>query len=392
MARPNRLQRRTEGLMSIARHVDWRLTFILDVLFYVLLVVSGQSWLGSIFIVEVPMWLIRLAWLSPMMLRFIVRRLIHMIPIVLLVVAIGFLLIQIAPGDIFSQLALNPDIRPADLEYFREQFGLTDPWYVQFVKYVWNVVRGDFGFSELFKAPVFTIVRSRAAATIMLSVTSLILAWGFSIPAGVMAATHQYKWQDQTVSVFAFIGLAIPNFFLAFLLLYIVTATSNPPGTWLPIGGMSSLDASRMGPIGRFVDLARHMIIPVFVLGTSAMAGLTRIMRANMLDIMNQQYVVTARSKGQTERKVIYRHALRNAINPMITILGFQISSILAGSALVENVLAWPGLGRVILQAIISQDLYLVMGALIYSSVLLVLGNLLADILLAVVDPRIRIG
>jgi len=378
--------------MSIARHIDWRLTFILDVLFYVLLVMNGQSWLGSVFIVEVPMWLLRLAWLSPMMLRFIVRRLIHMIPIVLLVVAIGFLLIQIAPGDIFSQLALNPDIRPADLEYFREQFGLTDPWYVQFVKYVWNVLRGDFGFSELFKAPVFSIVRSRAAATITLSVTSLILAWGFSIPAGVFAATHQYKWQDQTVSVFAFIGLAIPNFFLAFLLLYIVTATSNPPGTWLPIGGMSSLDASRMGPIGQFVDLVRHMVIPVFVLGTSAMAGLTRIMRANMLDIMNQQYVVTARSKGQTENKVIYRHALRNAINPMITILGFQISSILAGSALVENVLAWPGLGRVILQAIISQDLYLVMGALIYSSVLLVLGNLIADILLAVVDPRIRIG
>ena len=393
MARPNRLQRRTEGLLSVVRHIDWRLTFILDVLFFVLLLVSGQPWLGSVFIVEVPMWLLRLAWLSPMMLRFIIRRLIHMIPIVLLVVAIGFLLIQIAPGDIFSQLALNPGYPAGRSRVLpRAIRACTDPWYVQFVKYVWNVLRGDFGFSELFKAPVFTIVRSRAAATIMLSVTSLILAWGFSIPAGVFAATHQYKWQDQTVSVFAFVGLAIPNFFLAFLLLYIVTATSSPPGTWLPIGGMSSLDSSQMGPIGRFLDLVRHMILPVFVLGTSAMAGLTRIMRANMLDIMNQQYVVTARSKGQTERKVIYRHALRNAINPMITILGFQISSILAGSALVENVLAWPGLGRVILQAIISQDLYLVMGALIYSSVLLVLGNLIADILLAVVDPRIRIG
>jgi peptide/nickel transport system permease protein len=379
-------------MFRFTQRIDWRLTFILDVAFYALLLIAGRPWFGSLVIVQIVMWLVRLIWLSPMMLRFIIRRLIHMIPIVLLVVAIGFLLIQIAPGDIFSQLALNPDIRPADLEYFREQFGLTDPWYVQFVKYIWNVLRGDFGFSELFKAPVFTIVRSRATATILLSVTSLLLAWGFSIPAGVFAATHQYKWQDQTVSVFAFIGLAIPNFFLAFLLLYIVTATSNPPGTWLPIGGMTSMDAAQMGPVGRFLDLIHHMIIPVFVLGTSAMASLTRIMRANMLDIMNQQYVVTARSKGQTERKVIYRHALRNAINPMITILGFQISTILAGSALVENVLAWPGLGRVILQAIISQDLYLVMGALIYSSVLLVLGNLIADILLAVVDPRIRIG
>lgn len=380
-------------MVTLTQRLDWRLTFVLDALFVALLVVAGEiGWVGAIFLTELVMWLVRLLWLSPMMLRFIVRRLIHMIPIVLLVVAIGFLLIQIAPGDIFTQLVLNPDIRPEDLEMFRVRFGLTDPWYIQFVKYLWNVLRGDFGFSENFKAPVFTIVQQRAAATILLSLTSLGLAWGFSLPAGIVAATHQYKWQDQVVSVFAFIGLAIPNFFLAFLLLYIVTATSNPPGTWLPIGGMVSLDHDQLNLIGRFFDLARHMVIPVFVIGTSAMAGLTRIMRANMLDIMNQQYVVTARSKGQTERKVIYRHALRNAINPMITILGFQISAVLAGSALVENVVAWPGLGRVILQAILSQDLYLVVGSLIYSSILLVMGNLVADILLAVVDPRIRIG
>ena len=378
---------------TLTQRLDWRLTFVLDALFVALLIVAGGiGWFGALVLTEIVMWLVRLFWLSPMMLRFIVRRLIHMIPIVLLVVAIGFLLIQIAPGDIFTTLALNPDIRPEDLEMFRDRFGLTDPWYVQFYKYLWNVLRGDFGFSETFKAPVFTIVQQRAAATILLTVTSLALAWGFSLPAGIVAATHQYKWQDQVVSVFAFIGLAIPNFFLAFLLLYIVTATSDPPGTWLPIGGMLSLDHSQLNLVGRFLDLLKHMVIPVFVIGTSAMAGLTRIMRANMLDIMNQQYVVTARSKGQTERKVIYRHALRNAINPMITILGFQISAVLAGSALVENVVAWPGLGRVILQASLTQDLYLVVGSLIYSSILLVLGNLLADILLAVVDPRIRIG
>ena len=380
-------------MVTLTQRLDWRLTFVLDALFVALLIVAGGiGWFGALVLTEIVMWLVRLFWLSPMMLRFIVRRLIHMIPIVLLVVAIGFLLIQIAPGDIFTTLALNPDIRPEDLEMFRDRFGLTDPWYVQFYKYLWNVLRGDFGFSETFKAPVFTIVQQRAAATILLTVTSLALAWGFSLPAGIVAATHQYKWQDQVVSVFAFIGLAIPNFFLAFLLLYIVTATSDPPGTWLPIGGMLSLDHSQLNLVGRFLDLLKHMVIPVFVIGTSAMAGLTRIMRANMLDIMNQQYVVTARSKGQTERKVIYRHALRNAINPMITILGFQISAVLAGSALVENVVAWPGLGRVILQASLTQDLYLVVGSLIYSSILLVLGNLLADILLAVVDPRIRIG
>jgi peptide/nickel transport system permease protein len=380
-------------MIRFTQRVDWRFTFVLDaILFLLFLFGSGLGWFGALLLTELPMWLVRLVWLSPMMLRFIIRRLIHMVPIVLLVVALGFLLIQIAPGDIFTLLELNPDIRPDDLERFRSNFGLTDPWYVQFFKYIWNVLRGNFGYSQTFKAPVFTIVQQRAVNTILLTVTSLGLAWFFSIPAGIVAATHQYRWQDQVVSIFAFFGLAIPNFFLAFLLLYLVTATSEPPGTWLPIGGRISLDVVNLGTLRRALDVAWHMVIPVFVLTTGAMAGLTRIMRANTLDIMNQQYIVTARSKGQIERKVIYRHALRNAINPMITILGFQISNILAGAALTENVVAWPGLGRVILQALLSQDLYLVIGSLIYSAVLLVIGNLIADILLAIVDPRIRIG
>jgi peptide/nickel transport system permease protein len=334
------------------------------------------------------MWMVRLVWLSPMMLRFILRRLVHMIPIVIIVIAIGFGLIQLAPGDIFTQMALNPNVRPGDLDTLRSNFGLDRPWYVQFLLYIWNAVRGDFGFSENFKAPVFTLVQQYAANTILLSLTSLLLAWGFSIPAGVFAATHQYKWQDQTISVLAFIGLAIPNFFLAFLLIYLVSNTGLP----LPIGGMSSIDSGQMGAIGRTLDVMRHMIIPVVVLGTAAMASLTRIMRANMLEVMNQQYIVTARAKGQEERKVVYRHALRNAINPMITILGFHLGNIMSGAALVENVVAWPGLGRLILQALLTQDTYLVVGSLIYGVVLLVIGNLIADILLAVVDPRVRIG
>jgi len=380
--------------MTLTKRVDWRLTFILDVaVFAFLLFTTTWGWFGALFVTEILMWTTRLIWLSPMMLRFILRRLVHMIPVVLTIIAIGFVLIEIAPGDIFTAMELNPDIRPADLELFRARFGLDQPAIVQFFRYIWNVIaRFDFGFSELFKAPVFFVVRQRAAATILLSVTSLVLAWGFSIPAGIIGATHQYKWQDQTISAFAFFGLAVPNFFLAFLMLYIITATSNLPGTWLPIGGMMSIDHDELNFFGQIWDRIRHLILPVFVIGTSAMAGLTRIMRANMLDIMNQQYIVTARSKGQSESKVIYRHALRNAINPMITILGFQISTVLSGAALTENVLAWPGLGRVALRAVISQDLFLVMGILIYTSVLLVIGNLIADIMLAIVDPRIRIS
>ncbi len=375
--------------MRLTDRIDWRLTFALDAVLYLVLVLAGGvGWFFAIIFTELIMWTVRLVWISPMMLRFILRRLLHMIPILLLVIMLGFLLIQLAPGDIFTQLALNPNIRPRDLETLRRNFGLDKSWIEQFLRYIWNAIRLDFGYSENFKAPVFAIVGQHARATILLSLSSLLLAWGFSIPAGVWAATHQYRWQDQTISVFAFVGLAIPNFFLAFLFLYLISSTGIP----LPLGGMRSLDFTQLGPVRQVLDIAHHMIMPVIVLGTSAMASLTRIMRANMLEIMGQQYVVTARAKGQSERKVIYRHALRNAINPMITILGFQLGSIMSGAALVENVVAWPGLGRLILQALLSQDVYLVVGSLIYGVVLLVIGNLIADILLAVVDPRVRVG
>ena len=371
------------------RTLNWRYTFALDAVFLALLIgLAGVGWFFALVLVEFAMWLVRLIWLSPAMLRFILRRLVHMIPTLIIVIAIGFALLQLAPGDVFDQMRLNPDINPAELEKFRAQFGLDEPWYVQFFLYLWNALQGEFGFSQIYKAPVFALVQQRAAATIMLSLTALIVAWGASIPFGVIAATRQYKWQDQTISVAAFIGLAIPNFFLAFLLLYIIATTGN----WLPIGGMTSSNFQELGLLAKAWDLLKHLILPAVVLGTSAMAGLTRIMRSSMLSVLNQQYIITARAKGQNERKVVYRHALRNAINPMITILGFQIGAIMSGAALVENVIAWPGLGRLILEALLAQDQYLVMGSLIYGVILLVIGNLLADILLAVTDPRVRVG
>jgi peptide/nickel transport system permease protein len=373
---------------------DWRLTFIVDfVMAVALFFVTSLGVFGAIMVTEIFMWLVRLAWLSPAMLWYIVRRLFHMIPILLMVIALGFFLLQLAPGDSFTQLTLEQDIRQETIDAFRAQFGLDRPWYVQFVRYIWNVLQLDFGFSAEYKIGVFDIIQQRVGATLEISITALILAWGLSIPMGVFAAQNQYKWQDQTISVFAFIGLAIPNFFLAFLMLYFVTATSGGiQGTWLPIGGRTSVNFTQMTWIAQRINIIWHMIIPVFVIGTGAMAGLTRIMRANMLEIMNQQYIVTARAKGQSEKKVVFRHALRNAINPMITILGFQIAGILGGSALVENVTSWPGLGQLVLQAIFAQDMFLVIGVLTYSTVLLVIGNLIADILLAITDPRVRIG
>ena len=363
-------------------------TFACDAVLFVLLLVFRWNWFAALFMTEAVCWFIRLFWLNRSLLLFILNRVLHMLPIMLIVVAIGFLLIQIAPGDILSGMRVNPDIRPETLARFEANFGLNDPWYIQFIKYLFNVLHGDFGYSQLYKTPVFTIVSQRAGNTLLLASVALLVAWSLSIPAGIFSAVHQYRWQDQLISVFAFIGLAIPNFFLAFLLLYLITHT----GGWLPLGGMQSVNFSSMNPLEQFLDGARHMVVPVLVLSTASMAQLTRLMRANMLEIMGQQYITTARAKGLKEAIVINRHALRNAINPMITIFGVQLGELLSGAALTEQVLSWPGLGKLVLEATIAQDLYLVVGSLIYSVALIVAGNLVADILLALIDPRVRMG
>ena len=325
--------------------------------------------------------------MSLSLLRLVIRRLLNAVPILVVTLAIAFWLIQLAPGDAYTQYALNPDIRAEDLERFRANFGLDQPWYVQFGRYLWNAAHGDLGFSQTFKAPVFTLVSQRAANTLLLAVVSLLLAWGFSVPAGVIAAARQYRWQDQSIAVLAFFGLSIPNFFLASLLLFLIAST----GSWLPIGGMTSIDHGELSALGKTWDLAKHLVVPALVISTAITAGLTRIMRANMLEVLGQQYTTTARAKGLTERVVLLKHALRNAVNPMITILGFNIGEILSGAALVEIVTGWPGLGKLILAALLNQDPYLVSGSVVYGVVLLMIGNLLADILLAITDPRIRV-
>lgn len=369
------------------------LSFIADIVLFLIFFLSSQTPLFTRFLValvftELIMWFLRLALINQTMFRYIGRRFLHMIPILLAVIAIGFLLLQLAPGDFFTRLYLEPDVNEETIDRYREQFALDKPWYEQFLRYIWNVLQGNFGFSAEYRSSVFDIIKLRVWPTVILSLSALVVSWGMSVPMGILAATKQYKWPDQVISVFAFIGLAIPNFFLAFLILYFITATGIP----LPIGGMTSVTFSAMNPIQQFFDVLWHLIVPLFVLSTSAMAGLTRIMRANMLEILNQQYIVTARAKGQRERVVVFSHALRNAINPMITLLGFQIAGILSGAVLTEVVLSWPGLGQLVLSAILTQDIFLVMGVLIYSSILLVIGNLIADILLAVTDPRVRVG
>ncbi|MEW6087732.1 MAG: ABC transporter permease [bacterium] len=319
------------------------------------------------------------------MFSYIRKRIIHMVPLLLGITFFSFLIIQMAPGDYFDQLKLNPQISKITLEKMRQEFGLDRPWIVQYFNWLKNILKLDFGYSFTYHVPVFDLIKERAWNTFSLSFLSIVFIWLLAIPMGVVSAVKKEKIPDKLFSIIAFLGMSIPNFFIAFLLIFAAAKTG-----WLPIGGVVSIDHETLSIPGRIADYLKHIIIPISVLVIGGLAGLMRLMRANMLEVLRSQYIITARAKGLPEYLVIYKHALRNAINPLVTIFGYEISGLLSGAALIETVTSWPGLGRLMLDAVFSQDLYLVMGSLLMSAVLLLVGNLIADILLLIVDPRIR--
>ena len=319
------------------------------------------------------------------MLAYISRRLLHMVPLLLGISLISFIIIQLAPGDFLTQQALNPQVSTERITQERARFGLDKPVYVQYFFWLKNALRLDFGHSFSYRVPVFRLIATRLFNTFILSLSAMIFTWILSIPLGIISAIKQYSWVDKLLTFLAFLGLAIPNFFFALLLLFMAMRTG-----WFPVGGMYSINYQSLSLFGKIGDRLYHLILPTIVLGTSGMAGLMRQMRGNLLDYLKADFVTTARAKGLSERVVIWKHAVRNAINPIITIFGLSLPGLLSGAALTEIVMAWPGLGRLMLEAVLAQDLYLVMGSLIMGSVLLILGNLVADLLLAWVDPRIR--
>ena len=317
---------------------------------------------------------------------YVIRRILYAIPLLLAISLFSFLIMQLSPGDYLDQLRMNPDISREVLDTMEKDFGLDRSVPEQYALWLGQVLRGNLGRSFTYRVPVTHVIGSRVRNTLILSFAAMVLAWGVSIPVGIYSATNKYTIGDNVFTSLAFVGLSIPNFFFALLLLYgIVTFNLN----W-PIQGMTSITHDMMTPLQQTVDILKHLAVPAIVLGTASMAGLTRQMRGQMIDAMTSDYVRTARSKGLMERVVVYKHALRNAINPMITIFGFQISALLGGAALTEIVTGWPGLGTLMLNAVRSKDLYLAMAGLMLGSVLLIIGNLIADILLAVSDPRIR--
>ncbi len=308
-----------------------------------------------------------------------------MIPLLLGITFFSFMIISLAPGDFLTAMSQNPQIKAETIAAMRAKFGLDQPWYVQYAKWLWNAVHFDFGYSFANQVPVFSLIRERMLNTLILALSAALLAWGISIPLGILSAVRQNTWVDRSAAFVSFIGLSIPEVFFALLMVLFAAQTGL-----FPIGGMKSIDFEYLSYGGQLIDLLKHLILPAIVLGSISMAGRMRQMRANMLDTLRQDYIQTARAKGLAEGRVIFAHAFRNAVNPLITLFGFTLADLLSGAFLVEIIMSWPGLGRLTLDALFARDLYLVMGSLLMASVMLVLGNLAADIMLALSDPRIR--
>jgi len=308
-----------------------------------------------------------------------------MIPLVIGITFISFLIIQLAPGNYLDQLKMNPQISKETIKELEKAYGLDQPLLIQYFKWLVNALKFDLGYSFSYHVPVLELIKERVGNTLFLSVTSAILAWCLAVPLGIWAALNPNRWVDKFIQLFSFTFMSVPNFFLAFLLLFVAVKTGM-----FPTGGATSPDYDQMSTLGKILDRLWHVSLPAFVLAIGSLAGLVRLVRSAMIESLQSEYVMFARAKGVPEKDVIYRHALKNALNPFITLLGFEIASLLSGAALIEIIVNWPGMGMLMLDAVLSQDLYLVMGGLYIGAIMLIIGNLIADLLLAKLDPRVR--
>lgn len=317
---------------------------------------------------------------------YIFKRILQTIPLLFLVSIISFFLIRIAPVDPLAELRLNPSITQETLDYETQRLGLDKPVIVQYGLWLKSFVQGDLGYCTTGEKVADKLLE-RIPNTLLLTSFVIFFTWAVGIPLGIVAALHWRKPIDRILTILSSIGMAIPSFFFALLLLIFAVKTG-----WFPTGGLTSYDFSEMTIFGKILDVLHHLVLPVVVLFTISLSGLQRQMRGNLLDVLQSDYVKFARAKGLSETKVVYKHALRNAINPMVTLLGFEFASLLSGAALTEYVFQYPGLGRLILEAVMKSDINLVMASLMIGTIMLVIGNLLADILLKLVDPRVEVA
>ena len=333
-----------------------------------------------------------LAWLGQGMPAFIIRRLLLMIPTILVISMISFFIIQLPPGDFLTTEIANraqtgEEADEAQIAAYRQRYGLDKPMYYQYGKWMWGMVtRGDFGQSFSYKKPVKELIWERLGLTVTISLFTILFTWIIAIPIGIYSATHQYKISDYVATFLGFIGMATPQFTLALLLMWMSY-------TWFGVspGGLFSdefIDAPWSWP--KIIDLLAHIWVPVIILAVSSTAGMIRTMRANLLDQLEMPYVVTARSKGLTETRLLLKYPVRVAINPIVSTIGWMLPQLVSGGLIVAMVLSLPTIGPLLYTALTEQDMYLAGAILLLMSTLTVIGTLISDILLAWVDPRIR--
>jgi len=325
------------------------------------------------------------------MLSFFIQRLFYMITTLILISIIGFFIINLPPGsylDVYQaqRQMQGTDTAEAELRALERRFGLDQPLYVQYWKWITGFVRGDFGRSFQYNREVNDLIWERLAYTALISFATLFFTWIVAIPIGIYSATHQYKLGDNVATVIGMAGLSIPNFLLALVLMIIAQRVFGQS-----VGGLFSREyIDEPWSLAKILDLLGHLWVPIVVVGTAGTAGLIRIMRGNLLDILNMQYVQAARARGVSEPVVIIKHAVRNAIHPLIMLLGMSLPQIISGSLVVAIVLSLPTTGPLYFNALRQQDMYLAGTFLMFLSIMLVVGNFLADLLLAWIDPRIR--
>ncbi|CAM2845736.1 ABC transporter permease [Paenibacillus sediminis] len=315
--------------------------------------------------------------------QYIIRRLLQAIPTLLGVSIIIFFVFALTPGDYVDT---NIQLTPEKAHELKVLYGLDKPIIERYFIWLGNVMKGDFGFSLQFQKPVTSLLNDYIWNSFLIAIVSLILTWTIAILIGVYSALKKYSWFDVLVTLGVFAAMSFPSFFLGLLLIKFFAVDLK----WLPVGGMTYGGSNSTG-MAYVLEVLKHMILPVSVLTMLSVGSLTRYFRANMLDVIRQDFVRTARAKGLKERVVIFKHALRNASLPAITLLGFELPGLFAGAIITEKIFAWPGVGHIHMQALDNRDYTVLMGFTMFLAILTVLGNLLADIFYSVADPRIRL-
>jgi peptide/nickel transport system permease protein len=325
------------------------------------------------------------------MARFVLRRLLILIPFLFLISVVSFAVIQLPPGDFVDTYVRNLEVQGGSVNQgqraaIEAQYGLDRPVYVQYGIWVKHIAQGDFGNSFLYDRPVGDILKERVPRTVGIALAAMLLTWLIAVPIGIYSALRQYSIWDHLFTFISFVGLAVPGFLLALVLMYVVYEKTG----WLVTGMFSPEYRAAPWSVAKFVDMLKNLWLPLLVLAVTSAAGVIRVLRASLLDEVKKQYVTTARSKGMPEWKLVIRYPVRIAINPLISTIGWMLPALVGGEVVVSKVLNIPTTGPVLLEAILSQDMYLTGALVMILSALTVIGTLASDVLLAVVDPRIR--